>query len=248
MSATLFLIVSILSLAGFVKGVFGMGLPTVSMGLLGLIMTPVQAATLLVVPTLLSNVWQLVAGPNAKGLLRRFATLMISMCAGTMLTIGFLTSSSPMVALALGGALLVYGCFGLLSARIVVSRRHEWWLSPCIGLISGIVNGATGISNVPLVPYLNSLGLDREELIQAMGLTFTASMIALSACLAWTGHLQFTSAGVSALTLIPVFAGMYVGQAIRTKMHADVFRKWFFIGLIVLGGYVAIRAVIQARI
>jgi uncharacterized membrane protein YfcA len=241
---TLILIASILTLAGFVKGVFGMGLPTVSMGLLGLIMTPVQAATLLVVPTLLSNVWQLVVGPNMKGLMRRFSTLMISMSLGTVLTIGFLTSSSPLVALALGSALFVYGCYGLMAARILVPRRYEWWLSPCIGLLSGIVNGATGISNVPLVPYLNSLGLERDELVQAMGLTFTASMIALSACLAWTGHLQVASAGWSALTLVPVFAGMYLGQSIRTKMHADVFRKWFFVGLIILGGYVATRAVV----
>ena len=31
-------------LAGFVKGVIGLGLPTVSIGLLGLLMTPSQAA------------------------------------------------------------------------------------------------------------------------------------------------------------------------------------------------------------
>ena len=34
------------------------------MGLLGLVMPPVQAAALLVVPSLVTNVWQLVAGPG----------------------------------------------------------------------------------------------------------------------------------------------------------------------------------------
>ena len=49
-------------LAGFVKGVIGMGLPTVSIGLLGLLLTPAQAAAILVVPSLATNIWQFAAG------------------------------------------------------------------------------------------------------------------------------------------------------------------------------------------
>jgi uncharacterized protein len=40
-------ITSIFVLAGFVKGVIGLGLPTVAMGLLALLMTPAQAAAVL---------------------------------------------------------------------------------------------------------------------------------------------------------------------------------------------------------
>ncbi|NVZ80096.1 sulfite exporter TauE/SafE family protein, partial [Pseudomonas gingeri] len=49
-------------LAGTVKGVIGLGLPTVAMGLLGLAMVPAQAAALLIIPATLTNVWQLAAG------------------------------------------------------------------------------------------------------------------------------------------------------------------------------------------
>ena len=57
--------------AGFVKGVVGLGLPTVAMGTLSLVMPPVQAAALLIVPSLVWNVWQLAAGPGLRALLRR---------------------------------------------------------------------------------------------------------------------------------------------------------------------------------
>ena len=57
--------------AGLVKGVVGLGLPTVAMGLLGLAMPPVAAAALLLVPSLVTNVWQLLAKPRFGGLLRR---------------------------------------------------------------------------------------------------------------------------------------------------------------------------------
>lgn len=42
-------------LAGFVKGVIGLGLPTVAVGLLSLVMPPVQAAALLILPSMVTN-------------------------------------------------------------------------------------------------------------------------------------------------------------------------------------------------
>ncbi|HEX5866243.1 MAG TPA: sulfite exporter TauE/SafE family protein, partial [Beijerinckiaceae bacterium] len=56
-------------LAGFVKGVVGLGLPTVAIALLGLVMTPAEAAALLVLPTFVTNVWQLAAGPRLHALM-----------------------------------------------------------------------------------------------------------------------------------------------------------------------------------
>jgi hypothetical protein len=70
-------------LAGMVKGVVGLGLPTVAMGLLGLVMPPVEAAALLLVPSLVTNVWQLLAGPRFGALLRRLRGMMLGVCVGT---------------------------------------------------------------------------------------------------------------------------------------------------------------------
>ena len=64
-------------IAGFVKGVIGLGLPTVAIGLLGLVMPPAEAAALLVVPSLVTNVWQLAAGPSLMTLLRRLWPMLL---------------------------------------------------------------------------------------------------------------------------------------------------------------------------
>jgi uncharacterized protein len=229
--------------AGGVKGIFGMGLPAVSLGLLALMMTPVEAATLIVVPTLATNAWQFFTGPERLAMSRRFATLSIGVAIGTALGVGFLTgSNAALVSLALGGVLILYALVGLLAPQRRVPAHAERPLSPLVGLLTGCVNGATGVSVMPLVPYLNSIGLQRDALIQAMGLVFMIAMLSLASCLAWTGHFQIASAGASAAALLPVFAGMYAGQAIRVRMHADAYRKWFFLGLIALGTYSALRA------
>jgi len=235
------------ALAALVKGLFGMGLPTVAMGLLGLVMAPVQAAILLVIPTLITNLWQLATGPSIRTLLSRFATMILADCIGTVIGIGFLTSTSPFVPFGVGGILIVYGSTGLLALHFHVSPQQEKWFSPLIGLLTGVVNGATALSTVPLVPYLSSLQLPREELIQSMGLLFTVSSLALTSCLVATGHLQFTSTGASALALIPVFLGMFLGTTLRRKMHAEVFRKWFFAGMLALGACMVVQVVNRLR-
>src|ERR1043165_2435773 len=87
-------IAAVFLLAGGVKGVLGLGLPTVGMGLLSTVMTPAQAAGILVLPALVTNIWQIAMGPALLALVRRFSLMIVATVIGTFLTVGFLTKSS----------------------------------------------------------------------------------------------------------------------------------------------------------
>ena len=80
-------------LAGFVKGLIGLGLPTVAVGLLSVVMPPAQAAALLIVPAFVTNVWQLAAGPRILAISRRFWPMMMGICIGTYAGAGLLTGT-----------------------------------------------------------------------------------------------------------------------------------------------------------
>lgn len=227
--------------AGLVKGVVGMGLPVVAMALLGLMMPPAEAVSLLVVPTIVTNVWQLYAGPHVGAMTRRFATMMVAICAGIPLGIGLLTRDAHATA-ALGAVLVAYGAIGLVAPQFAIPDRAERWCSPLIGFVTGAVTGATGVGAIPLAPYLSSLDLDKEEMIQALGLSFTVSMLALGVGLALEGRFHAAVAGGSLLALLPALAGMALGQRIRERMSATAFRRWFFAGLLALGVYMVVRA------
>jgi len=229
-------------LAGVVKGVLGMGLPTVAMGVLGLVMPPAQAAAILVIPSLVTNVWQLAAGPNFRGVIKRFASMMIAICLGTFLGLGLLAGASKAATAALGAVLAIYGVVGLVSVRFRVPRRAEPRLSPVIGFITGILTGETGVFVIPAVPYFASLDLDRDALIQTLGLAFTVSTLALGAGLIWTGHFNIGAGAASLLALVPSLAGMYAGQYVRSRLKPEVFRRWFFTALVPLGAYMVVRA------
>ena len=125
-------------LAGLVKGVIGLGLPTVAMGLLSVVMAPAKAASLLIVPSFVTNVWQLAAGPNFRRLARRLWPMLAGVVVGTLAGTGLLTGShAGQAAVALGCLLMLYAVLGLTSVRFSVSPAAEWWLGPLIGALTG---------------------------------------------------------------------------------------------------------------
>ncbi|RUR36502.1 sulfite exporter TauE/SafE family protein [Vreelandella populi] len=228
--------------AGVVKGVTGMGLPTVAMGLLGMAMPPASAAALLVLPSFVTNVWQLFSGPSITQLIRRLWPMMLCICLGTIAGSALLVRVDPLWSgFGLGIALMVYAGYALIAPTFSVSMFLERWLSPVIGLITGIVTGATGVFVMPAVPYLASLNMNREEFVQALGLSFTVSTVALAFGLFAHDAFQATQLGTSAVAIIPALIGMWAGQYVRMRISPKRFRQCFLLFLILLGLELASR-------
>ncbi len=241
-AAPLVFIAAAFLFAGFVKGALGIGLPTVVMGLLSIVMPPAQAAALMVLPAMGTNIWQMAAGPSLGKLLRRFAGMIVGVFVGTFATIGLLTQSATGASAALGLVLAAYGLYGLFARRFEIAPRYELWASPVIGLVTGSICGATGIFVVPTAPYLTSLRMNTEELVQSIGISAFVCPLALTIALAVHGRYSFGVAGASLLALLPALAGMYIGIRVRRRLPAAVFMRWFFAGLIALGGYMFLRS------
>jgi uncharacterized protein len=237
------LVAGVFLFAGWVKGVVGMGLPTVAMGLLALSMPPGQAAALLVVPSLVTNAWQFAVGPAAAVVLKRLWPMMVFVCFGTVLGIGFLTGANARwPALALGAVLAAYALVGLLLPRLQVPAHRERLLAPVIGAATGVLTGATGVFVVPAVPYISALGLGKDALIQALGLSFTVSTLALAVGLGATGAFSRELAIGSVAAVVPSVLGMYLGQLVRDKLDPHSFRRWFFGSMLLVGLFMVARA------
>jgi uncharacterized membrane protein YfcA len=222
--------------AGIVKGVTGMGLPTVAMGVLGSLLSPLTAAALFLVPSFVTNVWQLLAGPRFGMLIRRLWAMMLTIVIGTVVGSMMLTAGDTrLTAVGLGIALVIYAAYTLLAKPLHVSPRWEPWLSPVIGLVTGLVTGATGVFVIPAVPYIQSLDLDRDDLVQALGLSFTVSTIALAIGLFWHGAAPVGNLLTSTLAVVPALLGMVAGQVIRTRISPQLFRQLFLIFLLLVG-------------
>jgi uncharacterized protein len=243
--ANLVFIILTFVLAGTVKGVTGMGLPTVCMGILSVFMPPVAAAALLLIPSFVTNVWQLFTGPSFAALLARLWPMMAGIVAGTLVGSRLLTgTSSKSPAIGLGAALTIYALSSLLARPLSVPRRAEHWLSPLVGLTTGLITGGTGVFVIPAVPYLQALGLGKDDLIQALGLSFTVSTLALAGGLIGGGALHAESSIASGLAIVPSLLGMWMGTVIRERISAATFRRWFLSCLVLLGLELAVRPLV----
>lgn len=232
-------------LAGFVKGVIGLGLPTVAIGLLGLMMTPAQAAAILVVPSLVSNIWQFATGGEVLALVRRLWPMLAGICIGTFIGAVLLPNGTTAQATVwLGVALAIYAAFGLFNVHFSVPPSAEVWLGLLIGIATGAITVATGIFALPGVPYINALRFERDRLVQALGLSFTVSTMTLAIALAHAGEMSVALAWPSLVALGAALIGMSVGQRVRGKVRAQTFRLWFFIGLLGLGVHLALRGLL----
>lgn len=231
--------------AGLVKGVIGLGMPSIAIALLALIMTPAEAAAIMVIPTFVTNVWQMLIGPHLLALVRRLWTLMAASVVGIWLGGGVLTSSnSRLAACGLGVMLVIYAVFGLSKLRFHVPRRHEPWLSPLIGFTTGLIAGGTAVFVIPAGPYYQAIGLSKDELVQMLGLSFTVTVVALALILWRDGVMQLSNATASALAVLPALAGMAAGQIVRKRASEETFRRYFFVGLLLLGVQQTIRNIL----
>lgn len=235
-------------LAGTVKGVIGLGLPTLSLGLLTAALDLTTAMALLIVPSFVTNLWQAVVGGNGRAILLRIWPFLLMATATVWLGATALTRVDLSLLSALLGALLViYAGLNLTGVRLEVSAQREVWAGLLFGTANGLLTGMTGSFVVPGVMYLQAIGLSRDVLVQAMGLLFTASTIALALALQGNSLLTIQLSLVSAAAVIPAAVGMIAGQRIRRSLSEERFRQVFFIAILILGAYIIVSAALGTR-
>ena len=204
-------VITVFALAGMIKGTIGLGLPAVSMGLLTMVISPFQAATLLIIPSMVTNFWQLFAEGRVLQLIKRFWLLLLGIIVGSIWsvfpTLGHSDFNSEAL---LGGMLALYGVYGLFAKSMPNLSKHETWLSPIMGYLGGALTVATGVVVIPVVPYLQTLNLQRDDLVQSLGLAFTTSTICLAVFLHQNPVENMPIDYVmSAIALIPALVGMW---------------------------------------
>jgi hypothetical protein len=81
-AATLAIVAPVFLFAGYVKGVVGLGLPTVALGLLTATLGLMDAIALMLVPAFMTNVVQAFSGGHLAALLKRLWGLLATLCVG----------------------------------------------------------------------------------------------------------------------------------------------------------------------
>jgi uncharacterized membrane protein YfcA len=239
----LVLVLAAFVVAGMVKGVVGLGLPTVSMALLTATLGLRDAMALMLVPSLATNIWQAVAGPYLREVLTRFWPMMIAALGGIYFGLKIGVGVAPHVLGGVLGVLLcIYSAAGMSRFSLAWMQKGECVWSPVMGLASGMMTGLAGVFIIPGALYLQALQLNKDLFVQTLGVLFVAATIGLGVGLSRHDLLGGDHALTSVLAVLPAFAGMYVGQRIRARLSESTFRTALFSALAGIGIYLIVRA------
>jgi len=245
MAETLVIIFVTFLLAGTVKGVVGMGFPAVSLTLLTLFFGLEDAMALMIVPSLLTNIMQATTGGALRELLKRLWPLLTAILGGVWLgTWGLAVSNAHLLAALLGILILGYGAYGLATPRLPDLVRHERPVSVLVGLMNGVITGLVGTFFMPAVPYLQTLRLQRDHLVQAMGLVFTTSTVGLGLSLSGFGMMTPSIGTWSLAGTVPAVFGMVAGRHIRQRLDERRFRHVLLVTLMALGAFITLRSLL----
>lgn len=229
------LIALVFVIAGTVKGVVGIGLPTVTLGLATLFLDPRTAVALLLVPMFASNVWQAFRLGGIGPALRRYWLFGLFMVVFIYLATGYAAQASEAALMVLTGAAFVL--FSVASLAFTPPPLPDRWdrlAQVAGGVAAGILGGLTAIWAPPIAIYLSARQVPRDEFVRATGLLFTLGALPLIAGYARAGLFTGPQAALSAAMVLPTLLGFTVGEWLRQRIPGERFRRlvlWVFLGL-----------------
>ena len=224
------------ALGGLVKGAAGFGLPMVSVSLVASVTGPAQAIALLAVANIGTNIWQATSGGHYRAMLVRFWTLLVPLFFVTFLATQMLVVIDQAVASLLLGCVVI--AFSLLQlSHVHLTVRHEWtrWMSPIVGLTSGLLGGISSFFGPPVTMYLVALRLPKDHFVSAIALCFLVGGAALYSNLVFNGILNLAPAQASVLAAVPAFVGLWAGRRLLRLISQHRFERLVLFVLLLIG-------------
>lgn len=223
---TLLLCAAGLFVGGFTKGVAGLGLPMSAIPLLTLAVNLPTAALLLALPVVSSNLVQAFQQGAAIPVLRRFWPLLLPFLPAIGIGAKLLVSAEERwLYLVLGSSVLAISIVTVTMPTLVVPRRLERVLSPVVGAVAGLLGGSSSLFGPPIMIYLMALKLERAEYVATVALLYFLGSLCFLASLILLGSFGWTAALYSGLAMLPVFAGMMIGQKIGERLGRRNFQR-----------------------
>jgi uncharacterized membrane protein YfcA len=224
-----------LAMSGLVKGVIGAGLPIVAVPVLASFFDVPFAVAVLAVPLAVTNLWQFWqfrAERHGRGWLWG----MCALCAVGIMGGTWLLASLPedVLSLILAATLAVYVALRLVHPHWRLPDRAVAPLAQVSGFLSGLLQGATGISAPFSLTFLSALGLTRAAFVFIASALFSTAAIFQTGSLAVAGILTRDRLLLSILALVPIFAGMAVGSWLASRLSREAFDRLVLALLVVM--------------
>ena len=131
-----------------------------------------------------------------------------------------------------------------LSNRVVAIPNHQnSIIQLLVGSLNGFIIGLTSIYTMPFVFLLQSLKYDKEKTVQFMGLAFLLYSLMQFFSFIFLKLIDMSTIIPSLIVSIQVVIGFFLGKIIRGYVSEILFKKLFYIMLLLMSGVILINGV-----
>lgn len=230
-------------LGGITQGILGVGLITVVISLLSFVIDVKETIALVIIPTIITSFFQMINGNNLKDIIKDtryflvFSTLII--VPGVFL-LKVLESDLILIFIAI---LLFINSSLSLSNRVVAIPNHQnSIIQVSAGSLNGFIIGLTSIYTMPFVFLLQSLKYNKEKTVQFMGLAFLLYSSMQFISFSYSKLISINTIFPSLIVTLPVIIGFFLGKKIRSFISEKLFKKLFYLMLLLMSGIILINA------
>lgn len=228
--------------SAFVKGAIGFGFPTLATPLLTLFTDVKAAVVVLIIPNIVMDGIQFARQGAPLATVRRLAVLLAFGAAGTVLGTRLLVIlPSRAVTLTLAGFILLFVILNVARVFPRVPAAWERWLAPVVGLLTGVVGGVTNVPGTPLVIYFYALGMDKQEFVRSVALSFVIYKLVQLGAVAYYGLLPSALVVASLGLTVVALGGFALGLAVQDRLDQAVFNRAVLAFLAGLGLWLVLR-------
>jgi uncharacterized membrane protein YfcA len=223
-------------LAGFVKGVSGLGFPTIGVPIAALFLDPQTTVVVITIPAFFMNVIQAVQGRVSLTLVRRFVPIFVFLVPGAVGGTALLARvPAHLLVAVLGVIVTVYAATALWRLHLVIPLAHERWIGAVTGLCAGMIGGATSIFAPPLAIYLTALQLSKQAFIAIISVCLLVGQVPHLISLVGFRLLTVPRLQVAALFCILSTLGFLLGVHLQRRISQPLFTKVVLATLLVVG-------------
>jgi len=243
-SAILIQVVLIFLAGGMVKGLIGVGLPTVTLTLLSFVFDIKDSISIILIPIILTNLYQMLDGNYLKEIIGEVKFFLIGSFLFIFPGFYFLTILKSDTILAILALLLIINSFlSLMKYEIKFKNYKSKAIQLGIGSLTGITTGVTSIYTMPFIFLIQSLNYSKNKVIQLMGLSFFIFACMQLILFSSHGMIDFNKLSISLLACLPILVGVYCGTALRKKISEILFKTLFNIMLVVMGSLLILKII-----
>lgn len=225
-------------LAGVIKGMVGFAMPMIMVSGLSSIVGAEWALAGLILPTVLTNLWQALRQGRAAAWasVKRFRVFLLCGLV-TLLGSAQLVRVLPadVLLLMIGGPVVVFALIQLFGVQPKLPKDGHHLVEAGIGGFAGFIGGLSGIWGPPTVMYLTAIETPKRDQIRIQGVIYGLGAVALLGAHVGSGVVRAQTLPFSVALLVPALLGTWLGFQVQDRIDQGAFKKATLVILLIAG-------------